>query len=79
MISRILGGTNSEEAKSLLLEENETRTDEAIQSEEQEQQQQCIKCDKTMKRIESDICMVCDNQSSVRTEVCDGTCFCCAV
>jgi hypothetical protein len=57
MISRILGieitdGTNSEEAKSLLLEENETRTDEAIQSEEQEQQQQCIKCDKTMKRIE---------------------------
>jgi hypothetical protein len=43
---------------SLLLEENETRTDEAIQSEKQEQQQQCVKCDKTMKRIESDICIV---------------------
>jgi predicted RNA-binding Zn-ribbon protein involved in translation (DUF1610 family) len=37
----IADGTNSEEtlAKSLLLEENETRADEAIQSEEQEQQQ----------------------------------------
>ena len=51
-LKQITDGTNSEEAKSLLLEENETRTDEAIQSEEQEQQQQCIKCDKTMKRIE---------------------------
>jgi hypothetical protein len=52
---QIADGTNSEAtlAKSLLLEEKETRADEAIQSEEQEQQQQCIKCDKTMKRIES--------------------------
>jgi hypothetical protein len=48
VFKQITDGTNSEEAKSLLLEENETRTDEAIQSEEQEQQQQCIKCDKTM-------------------------------
>jgi hypothetical protein len=64
---QITDGTNSEEtlAKSLLLEENETRTDEAIQSEEQEQQQQYIKCDKTMKRIESDICIVCDNQCHI--------------
>ena len=64
---QIADGTNSEEtlAKSLLLEENETRTDEAIQSEKQEQQQQCVKCDKTMKRIESDICIVCDNQCHI--------------
>ena len=64
---QITNGTNSEEtlAKSLLLEENETRTDEAIQSEEQEQQQQCIKYDKAMKRIESDICIVCDNQCHI--------------
>jgi hypothetical protein len=42
-LKQITDGPNSEEtlAKSLLLEENETRTDEAIQSEEQEQQQQC--------------------------------------
>ena len=66
-LKQITDGTNNEEtlAKSLLLEENETRTDEAIQSEEQEQQQQCIKCDKTMKRIESDICIVCDNQCHI--------------
>jgi hypothetical protein len=31
----------------------------------QEQQQQCIKCGKTMKRIESDICIVCDNQCHI--------------
>ena len=56
-LKQITGGTNNEEtlAKSLLLEENETRTDEAMQSEKKEQQQQCIKCDKTMKRIESDM------------------------
>ena len=66
-LKQIADGTNSEEtlAKSLLLEENETRTDEAIQSEEQEQQQQCIKYDKAMKRIESDICIVCDNQCHI--------------
>jgi rRNA maturation endonuclease Nob1 len=66
-LKQITDGTNNEEtlAKSLLLEENETRTDEAIQSEEKEQQQQCIKCDKTMKRIESDICIVCDNQCHI--------------
>ena len=79
---QIADGTNSEEtlAKSLLLEENETRTDEAIQSEEQEQQQQCIKCDKTMKRIESDICIVCDNQCHIYCmEYINGepTCYTC--
>jgi hypothetical protein len=44
-LKQITDGTNNEEtlAKSLLLEENETRTDEAIQSEEKEQQHQCIK------------------------------------
>jgi hypothetical protein len=67
MNMEITDGTNNEEtlAKSLLLEENETRTDDAIQSEEKEQQQQCIKRDKTMKRIESDICIVCDNQCHI--------------
>jgi hypothetical protein len=56
----VTDGTNSEEtlAKSLLLEENETRTDEAIQSGEQEQQQQCIKFDKTMKRIRIVCCAI---------------------
>jgi hypothetical protein len=79
---QIADGTNSEEtlAKSLLLEENETRADEAIQSEEQEQQQQCIKFDKTMKRIESDICIVCDNQCHIHCmEYINGepTCYTC--